>query len=857
MSELTPMMQQYRRIKAQYPDTVLFYRLGDFYEMFEKDAKEVSRILNLTLTARHGVPMCGIPYHASKNYIPRLLNAGKKIAVCEQTTLPGKGKGIVEREVIEVITPGTVVNEDYLSRYSNNYLAVIGRFRNYISFAYIDLSTSEFAATSIPYEERAEYLKKELFRLNPSECIIQESLHEKDITIKNIVNTNPSLYINRYQDWYFDSDSAFDTLTRQFNVSNLKAFGLDRNSPELVSCGVILNYIAESSKSLLPHIRSLHVYHDREYLDIDEATQRNLEIIHNLHDSSQNFTLINVLDKTRTAMGARKLKRWLLHPLKQKAEIEYRLNSVEALYHNQLLLSEIRDSLGNVLDIERLTSRIAMDKAHAKDLAALGSSLTKIERINELIISAGKIPIKPLSASGQKKMAVDAELISRSITDEPSILLSEGNLIRDGYNKDLDVLKNIRKNSQKMLKEYLKQEQDISGISSLKIKYNKIIGHFIEVTKANLNQVPDHFIRRQSLLNCERYTTDKLIELESSINSASDKIIDYERELFLEIRNRIKEDISLFLQIAAFVSDIDCLQGFAQAATVYGYVKPVLTDGNSLSITRGRHPVVENNLPPGDFIPNSLNLNADKQFFAMITGPNMAGKSTYLRQIALIVLMAQSGSFIPAEQADIGITDKIFCRVGASDNLARGESTFLVEMNETAFILRHATEKSLIIMDEVGRGTSTNDGLSIAWAVTERLLAMKVKTLFATHYHELSLIKNEHLVNLHLEIIEKNGEIIFLKRVQKGSSEKSYGIHVAKLAGIPSSVLERAENILYSLSDKEVSVCDAAPEKTTESLFTKCELLENELESIDIDTLTPLEALNVLANLKKHIESPL
>ncbi len=857
MSELTPMMQQYRRIKAQYPDTVLFYRLGDFYEMFEKDAKEVSRILNLTLTARHGVPMCGIPYHASKNYIPRLLNAGKKIAVCEQTTLPGKGKGIVEREVIEVITPGTVVNEDYLSRYANNYLVVIGRYREYLSFAYIDLSTSEFAATSIPYEERAEYLKKELFRLNPSECIIQESLHETDITIKNIINTNPSLYINRYQDWYFDSEAAFDTLIRQFNVRNLKAFGLDKNSPELVSCGVLLNYIADSSKTLLPHIRSLHVYHDREYLDIDEATQRNLEIIQNLHDSSQNFTLISVLDKTRTAMGARKLKRWLLHPLKQKEKIEYRLNSVDALYHNQLLLSEIRDSLGSVLDIERLTSRIAMDKAHAKDLAALGSSLKKIGNINELIISAGEIPIKPLSPSDQKKMAADADLISKSIADEPSILLSEGNLIKDGYNNDLDVLKNIRKNSQKMLKEYLKQEQDISGIASLKIKYNKIIGHFIEVTKANLNQVPDHFIRRQSLLNCERYTTDKLIELESSINSASDKIIDYERELFLEIRNRIKENISLFLQIAAFISDIDCLQGFAQAATVYGYVKPVLSEGNSLSIINGRHPVVENNLPPGDFIPNSLNLKADKQFFAMITGPNMAGKSTYLRQIALIVLMAQSGSFIPAEQADIGITDKIFCRVGASDNLARGESTFLVEMNETAFILRHATKKSLVIMDEVGRGTSTNDGLSIAWAVTEQLLSMRIKTLFATHYHELSRIKDEHLVNLHLEIIEKNSEIIFLKRVREGASEKSYGIHVAKLAGIPSRVLERAENILYSLSEKEISVSDTPPEKINDSLFSKCELLENELNSVDIDTLTPLEALNTLANLKKHIESPL
>ncbi len=857
MSELTPMMQQYRKIKVQYPDAVLFYRLGDFYEMFEKDAKEVSRILNLTLTARHGVPMCGIPYHAAKNYIPRLLKAGKKIAVCEQTTLPEKGRGIVEREVTEVITPGTVVSEDYLSRYTNNYLVVIGQDKNHISFAYIDLSTSEFAVTAIPYEERSEYLKKELFRLHPSEGIIQESLLEKDEAVNNIITTNPSLYINRFQDWYFDKETAYDILTRQFHVNNLKAFGLERSSPELISCGVLLSYISESSKTLLPHIRTLRVYRDNEFLDLDEATQRNLEIAQNLHDSGRNFTLIGVLDKTRTTMGARKLKRWLLHPLKQKDEIEYRLNSVDALYHDQLLLSKIRELLGSVLDIERLTSRVAMDKAHARDLAALGSSLEKICTINALLTSSADIPVTPLSPSEEKRITADAELVSRSITDEPSILLSEGNLIREGYDKDLDGLKTIKENSQKMLADYLEEEQNRSGISSMKIKYNKIIGHFIEVTKVHLSRVPDHFIRRQSLLNCERYTTDKLIELESIINSASDKIIDRERKLFLEIREKIKEEIALLLHVASFVSDIDCLQSFAQAATVYGYIKPDLTEGSGLSITKGRHPVVENNLPPGEFIPNSLNLDSDDKFFAMITGPNMAGKSTYLRQIALIVLMAQSGSFVPAERAVIGLTDKIFCRVGASDNLARGESTFLVEMNETAFILRHATEQSLIIMDEVGRGTSTNDGLSIAWAVTEHLLSMRIKTLFATHYHELSLIKDKHLINLHLEIIERSGEIIFLKRVKEGSSEKSYGIHVARIAGIPHQVLDRAEHILDSLSEKKISITDEAPEKEGGSLFTKCELLESELISVDIDTLTPLEALNTLAHLKKHVESPL
>ncbi len=856
MSDLTPMMRQYRRIKSRYPDAVLFYRLGDFYEMFEKDAKEVSRILNLTLTARHGVPMCGIPYHASKNYIPRLLKAGKKIAVCEQVTLPGKGKGIVDREVVEVITPGTIVNEDYLNRYTNNYLAVIGQYKNYISFAYMDLSTSEFAATAIPFDEREEWLRKELLRLNPSELIIQESIIEDDMVINNLISSKSSIFINRYQDWHFDKKAAFENLKKQFKVSNLKAFGLHEESPELVSCGVLLDYIAESSKSMLPHVKSLTVYNDEDYLGLDESTQRNLEITNNLNDSGQNFTLLNILDKTRTAMGARKLKRWLLHPLKKTREIEYRQNIVDALYHNQILLSEIRDALGRVLDIERLTSRIAMDKAHAKDLVALCSSLDQIKKINSLISGKEIIPLKPLSQKQLKEIDTILNIIHNGIADEPSILLNEGKLIKEGYNKDLDVLKNIRNNGQKVLKEYLAEEQKISGIPSLKIKYNKIIGHFIEVTKSYLPQVPDYYVRRQSLLNCERFTTDRLIDLESRINSAAEKIVELEKELFLEIRESIKKQIPLFLEVATFISDFDCLQGFAHAATVYGYVKPEFTSKKKLSIIGGRHPVVENNLPPGDFIPNTLELDSKGKFFAMITGPNMAGKSTYLRQIALIILMAQTGSFIPAEKANISITDKIFCRVGASDNLARGESTFLVEMNETAFILRHATKNSLIIMDEVGRGTSTNDGLSIAWAVTEYLLTLGIKTLFATHYHELSLIRNDHLINLHLEIIEKDGEIIFLKRVKPGSSEKSYGIHVAKLAGIPESVLARAETILNSLSEKEVSIESNNEPLKQNALFDSYDLIESELKSIDIDNITPLQALNILSNFKKHIESP-
>ena len=860
MSELTPMMRQYRKIKSRYPDAVLFFRLGDFYEMFEKDAKEVSRILNLTLTARHGVPMCGIPYHASKNYIPRLLKAGKKIAVCEQISLPENGKGLAEREVVEVITPGTIVNEDFLNRYANNYLAVIGSRGSFISFAYIDLSTSEFYATAIPIEEKEERIRSEIYRLNPSEIIVQESILENDDSLQQLIKTDSSLYVNRFQDWHFDAESAYEMLLKQFKVSNLKAFGLQKESPELVSCGVLLDYIGETSKSLLPHIRSLTVYDDSDFLGLDEATQRNLEITGGLNNNESNFTLLKVLDKTRTSMGARKIKRWLLHPLKKMSNINSRLNTVESLYHNQITLSEIRNSLSGILDIERLTSRVAMDKAHAKDLLALCGSLEQIELINGIVSSDPHIIINPLPPARLKVINSVTNLIRAGIFEDPSILLTEGRLIKDGYNKDLDSLRNIRENSQNLLSEYIKQEQEESGIASLKIKYNKIIGHFIEVTKANLTQVPDHFIRRQSLLNCERFTTDKLIELESAISSSFEKIIQLEKELFMEIRGRVKEEIPVLLEAASFISDIDCLQSFAQAATVHGYVKPVISSSNTLSVVNGRHPVVENNLPPGSFIPNSIGLHSEGKYFAMITGPNMAGKSTYLRQTALIVLMAQAGSFVPAEKAEIGVTDKIFCRVGASDNLARGESTFLVEMNETAFILRHATEKSLIIMDEVGRGTSTNDGLSIAWAVTEYLLSMKVKTLFATHYHELSLIKNKHLINLHLEIAERNGEIIFLRKVKEGSSEKSYGIHVAKLAGIPERVLKRASDILDSLSKEGITLIDipeAEPgnREGQQPLFKSDDLILTELRSLNIEKITPLDALNVLARLKEISES--
>jgi len=856
MSVMTPMMIQYHKMKSKYRDAVLFYRLGDFYEMFESDAEEVSRLLNLTLTSRHGVPMCGIPYHAAGNYIPRLLKNGKKIAICEQTSKPQKGKGIVDRDVVEVISPGTIVDEKYLIGDQNNYLVSIGKYGKYISFVYLDLSTAEFGATSIEFADRESKLKKELYSLNPSEIIIQESLFEEDIIVNRIISEKPDLVINRYPDWKYDQNSSYSRLCSQFSVTNLKAFNLEDKSPEIFAVSVLLDYLDISSKSILAHIKTINIYFENNFMGMDEATQKNLEILKNLHDNTEKFTLFNILNKTKTTMGSRKLKKWLIRPLRSKEEINERHLVIDYFYHKQILLNSVRTQLKSVLDIERLSSKIAMDKANAKDLIALEKSLETVMSISELLADLKSVsPNWQLVKKTKNVIYAISQLIKDAICEEPSVLLTEGRMIRTGYNNNLDELKQLKNNSQSYLKKYLDMEKAASGISNLKIKYNKIIGHFIEVTKSNSNIVPDYFIRRQSLVNNERFTTEKLGELESELNSASEKIIILEKEIFVGIREQVKKEINSFFLISAYISDIDCLQSYAQAATEYGFIKPKMSDTFTLEIKKGRHPVVEYNLEPGEFVPNSTLLNIDKSF-ALITGPNMAGKSTYLRQVALIVLMAQAGSFVPAESAQIGITDRIFCRVGASDNLARGESTFLVEMNETAYILRNATAKSLVIMDEVGRGTSTNDGLSIAWAISEYLMDKQIKTLFATHYHELTTIKNQNLLNLHLEVIEKTGDIIFLKKVISGAAGNSYGLHVAKLAGIPHGVLERAASVLKSIeTNLNIETSTNTKGITQQSLFSNNDILESTIKSTDLNSMTPLEALQFLFDLRAEIEA--
>ena len=865
----TPMMKQYKKAKQKCGDAILFFRLGDFYEMFQQDAKEVSSLLNLTLTKRNGIPMCGIPYHAAQSYIGRLLKLGKKIAICEQISSAKPGKGIVEREITEVITPGTVYDESFLDKSWNNYLIALGRVRDSLSFSYIDSSTGEFFATSFKWNERSEKLKEELERLKPREALVQESLLEEDRVISSIFNQQQGILLNRFADWHFNIENSEKILKRQFGVSNLKGFGFDSGDPAIITAGLLLEYLEETSGNFLTHIKDIKKYSFSEFLGLDYSTQRNLELLKNLHDGGSNYTLLEVLDYTSTSMGARKLKSWLVHPLKDKKQIRERQNRVKFLYRNQILLSSIRERLKSILDIQRLTARVAMDRAHAKDLLGLKYSLNNLNSIQELLQEWKQEEFFLPLGNEKKRGILDIQnLLECGIHEDPSIQLNEGRLIKKGYSPWLDNLKKLKANSQAVLNDYLNSEKENTGIGSLKIKYNKIIGYYLEVTKPNVHLVPEHFIRRQSLVSSERYTTEKLIELETELNNTSEQIIELEKKLFLEIRDRVKEKLSLLLEIADFISRLDCYCSFAVSATIRGYSCPVINNTDKIIIEEGRHPVVEAHLPPGEFIPNNVELDGKNKTFLLITGPNMAGKSTYLRQTALLVLMAQIGSFVPAGKASIGIVDKIFCRVGATDNLAKGESTFLVEMNETANILRSATEKSLIIMDEVGRGTGTNDGLSIAWAVSEYILnTLRAKTLFATHYHELTHLNHHQKRNLSMGVKEKEGEIVFLKKVCKGASSNSYGIHVAKLAGLPEEVLFRAQQILETMANSSkteeqipkpvlADTIDGAetPHPIQAELFSPFELIERELQSIDVNNLTPLQALNMLARWKKEVE---
>jgi DNA mismatch repair protein MutS len=828
--EVSPMLEQYRRIKQKHTDDVLFFRLGDFYEMFAEDAVEISALLNLTLTSRNGLPMCGIPYHSARPYIARLLKAGKKVAICEQLTNPQKGKSIIERDVVEVITPGTTVDEDFLEKGDPNYIASLCLSGERFSFAYIELSTGDFRASSFAREEAGIRLREELERLSLKELVVQESLLEENSELPRALLERSSLLLNRRTDWLFDRERSLKRLKTQFGTESLKGFGLDDFDPEVIASGALLEYIDETSNSRLNHVTKISIDSESEYLGIDEASRRSLELVRNMVSGGEKFSLIELLDETKTAMGRRLLKQRLSHPLRSLEKIEKRLETVDYFYHNQTVLSSLREILGRSPDLERQCSRLAMSRSHGKDMLALKNALSQFERIENLIegVYAGAEETQTAANAGtalcyeseearhcdnqtRKKLFDLRDLLEKALSDDPSILLTEGKLIKSGYNAELDRLHTLRNNGRTLLEAYLSEERHATGISSLKIKYNRLIGYFFEVTNVHKSKVPAHFIKRQGVTGGERFTTERLVALESEINGAEDRIINLERDLFLELRDNAASLIRELNSAARRMAELDVAASLAAAATIHNWIKPRVDESKRLDIRAGRHPVVESLLARGEFIPNDTILDAGETVdssgnatgpvhFALITGPNMAGKSTYLRQSALIVIMAQTGSFVPAGSAEIGIVDRIFCRVGAQDNLARGESTFLVEMNETAFILNTASDQSLVIMDEVGRGTGILDGFSIAHSVCDELLTrIKCRCLFATHYHGLVNIKNPRLANRSLEVEEKDGFIIFRRHLVEGPAVDSYGLQVARLAGLPTGVLARAAVYLKEL----------------------------------------------------------
>ena len=861
---LTPMMIQYRGIKEKYKNEVVFFRLGDFYEMFDSDAVEVSRLLNLTLTHRAGRPMCGIPYHAAKIYIARLLRLGKKIVICEQVgEIPKGGKGITERKVVEIITPGTAVESEYLDGGRANYLAALCVIKGRAAFAFIDVTTSSFSATSWPAVKMGENFSKELNRAAPRELLLPVSL-KNNSDIQAAVAAYGALSLSYYPDWDFSAELSLKKLTNQFKTKNLKAFGLEEDSPELVPAGFLLDYLEKTTNALLPHIASIRVYSDNEFLMMDDSSRRNLEIVSNMREGTSKYTLLECVDYTKTAMGSRLLRNWLLFPLTNLKQIEARQAKVADFVENRSLLEKVKTDLSGILDVERLAGRIAMERAHAKDLQALRGSLQAWTRIKEYL---GDFDFSFISDEEARTIC---GIIENAILDDPATSLTEGGIIKPGWSEELDHWRSVHDNFNQILAEYEAEEKEKTGITTLRVKYTNAAGYFIEVSKGKLSAVPPHFIMRRALVNGDRYTTERLQQLEGELNESSTKILELERDLFVEIRSSLLKYIPYLLQVAGEIANTDAAASFSQAAIEHNWARPKIEESTHFEIKEGRHPVVENHLPRGEFVPNDALLSADEDAgegapaFALITGPNMAGKSTYLRQNALIALLAQTGSFVPAKSARLGIVDRIFCRVGASDNLAKGESTFLVEMTETANILHAATKRSLVIMDEVGRGTSTEDGLAIARAVSEYLLdTIGCKTFFATHYHELSRMEHPRLKMLCMDVLEQNGSVVFLRKVKEGVTENSYGIHVAKLASIPQVVIDRANVILSHIQalandnpiilEEKTKLESALPQPVNPGLFSDEEIIISEILSTDTDNLTPLNALQAIARWKKAL----
>jgi DNA mismatch repair protein MutS len=861
----TPLMRQYAAIKKEHPSALLFFRLGDFYELFFDDAVLAARELQITLTSRNkekglAVPMCGVPYHAAEGYISKLIRKGYKVAVCDQVEDARLAKKLVRREVTRVITPGTAADSS-LGSEENNFLGAVAQSGDRAGFAALDLSTGEFRATEFQGQDAAKRIQDELQQLRPKEILYASSMPLFELESSHAAYAETPL-----DDWIFAGDHAIPLLENHFGVMSLEGFGLAGKPAAAAAAGAILHYVRTTQRGSLEHVDRIGFYERQNCLVLDAVTVRNLELIEPLFAGGEGVTVFRAIDVTVTPMGKRLLRAWLLRPSIDRAQINARLDAVEVLVKTTIACEELRRALEGILDLERLLSRVTLETANPRDVLALAASLGKIPAVRAAL---EKLPMARLAALYElvDPLGDLRERIEKTLVPEPPISLSEGGVIQAGVQAELDELRNLSRNSKQYVAQLEHRERERGGIASLKVKFNSIVGYYIEVSKPNLHLVPADYERKQTLVNAERFTTPELKEYEAKILDAEEKIVEIERRLFAELRSAIAAEAKRIRQTALALAEIDTLAALAHLAARRNYCRPQFDGGSDIEIVEGRHPVIEMQEMSGGterFVPNDLYLNASTHAVLILTGPNMGGKSTYLRQTALIVILAQMGSFVPARSARLAITDRVFTRIGASDNLARGRSTFMVEMTETAAILHTATPRSLVLLDEVGRGTSTYDGLAIAWAAVEYIHSRtRAKTLFATHYFELTELAERlsGVKNFHVSVKETGGGVVFLRKVEPGAADRSYGIEVAKLAGLPYEVIQRAREVLAEHEEAEARLTDelATGETYTRSaqltIFTPLsQPVVEKLREVDLNHLTPLEALNLLAELKKQIE---
>ncbi len=869
--DVTPAMEQYLRFKDEHRDAVLLFRMGDFYETFYDDAKEVSGLLGLTLTSRNNgrggerVPMAGVPHHALDTYLARLIKAGRKVAICEQMEPPQKGKAVVRREVVQVVSPGTALSDNLLDQNRNNYLLGLWVESNRLGAAVTDLSTGDFRVL----EQDVEDLWDVLERIGPAEMLTPESWAEANEAA--MAHRMPGTLLVRAEDWHFGFAYAHDLLLEHFRVNSLKGFGCDQMTVGISAAGAVLGYLKQNQKGAVSHITRLSPEHTAAYMGLDLVTQRNLELITSIQEGRREGTLLSLLDRTCTAMGARMLRSWLSLPLLDISRIEARQDAVEDLLRHPARREPVRSVLKHVGDLERLMSRICCGRCSPRDLVALKASLEAIPGLRDSLKAATADLLAKTRCQGMPELSELIDLIGRTVADEPPFQLSEGGIIREGHNRELDELRDAASGGRRWVAELQAKERERTGIPSLKVGYNKAFGYYIEITRANMDRAPDDYLRKQTLVNAERFITPALKEWEAKILGADERAKELEKELFQQLRVKVEAWVDEVQCTARAVAVVDVLACLADVAAANDYVRPEVDDSTGIDIRGGRHPVVEGLLPTGKFVPNDFFVDGEHEQVLIITGPNMAGKSTMLRQVGLIVLLAQLGSFVPAGAARVGVVDRIFTRVGASDNLARGESTFLVEMNEAANILNNATPKSLVLLDEIGRGTSTFDGLSIAWAMTEYLhntAAIQPRTLFATHYHELTELEEllPRVKNYSVAVRKEGDNVMFLHRLVPGGCDHSYGIEVARLAGMPRELIGRAREVLRRLEENELTpagnktqasvIREPAAGNGQMNLFDRPpeDPIVAELRDLDMGNTTPLEALVTLDRWKKVIE---